>query len=142
MGVNFVITIENLVQKTQEEINKEFGVVESVIDKEPIPQWLLFDYEGKSYASWQFTPRHFMPEEDEKRWEALRKYLVKIREFLGGGEVMMSNDVVQFKLPPQDDDDKESFFLPWRLEEELLAEPNYKIHPELKGIKGLEGLVW
>lgn len=140
MGVNFVITIENLVQKTQEEINKEFGVVEGAIDKEPIPQWLLFDYEGKSYVSWQVIPRYFMPEEDEERWEVLR--IVRIREFLGGSEVMMSNDAVQFKLPPQDDDDKKDFFLPWRLEEKSLVKPNYKTHPELKGIKELEGLVW
>ena len=140
MGVNFVIVIANVTQKTQEEINKEFGVVD-IRDEKSVPQWLLFDFKGKSYASWQFTPRYFVPEEDEKEWEGLRKRLVRVRQFLGGGEVMVSNDVLQRRLPPEDQDEEDEYYrfhLPWRLEEELLAQPDYKEHPELKDIKELE----
>ena len=31
------------------------------------------------------------PEEAEEEWEGLRKHLVRVREYLGGGEVMVSN---------------------------------------------------
>ena len=144
MGVNFVIVIANVTQKTQEEINKEFGVVD-IRDKESMPQWLLFDFKGKSYASWQFTPRYFVPEEAEEKWEALRKYLVRIRQFFGGGKVMVTNDVLQPKLPPEEGEDEDEYYrfhLPWRLEEEDLAEPDYERHRELEDIKELEGLIW
>lgn len=109
-----------------------------------MPQWLLFDFEGKSFASWQFTPRYFVHEEAEEEWEGLRKHLVNVRQFLGGGEVMVSNDVLQPNLPSEDDEEDEycRFHLPWGLEEELLAEPDYEKHRELKDIKELEGLIW
>jgi len=56
----------------------------------------------------------------------LRKYLVKIREYFGGGEVTMTNDAVSAHIPKSDDDDDPHylFTLGWALSEEELAEPD------------------
>ena len=137
MGVNFVISVENLNNRTQEEVNRKFGVSKYSGDK--FPEWKLFKYQVKHYAAWLMTPRYFQPEEDIERWEALRKYLVRIREYFGGGDVMVTNDVISMKLPPSDEDD-DTFSLGWALSEEELAEPDYEIYPELKGIEELKGL--
>jgi len=134
---------ENLSNRTQEEINKEFGVKEGIEEGELWPEWELFTYKGKSYAQWRFTPRFFVKEEEgeKERWEALRKYLVRVKGFFGG-EVLMTNDVCWWGLPEEDGEEKAGYYLPPALTEGELAPPDYKKHPELKKIKELEGLTW
>jgi hypothetical protein len=61
MGVNFVISVENLNNRTQEEVNRKFGVSKHFGDK--FPEWELFKYQGKHYAAWLMTPRYFQMEE-------------------------------------------------------------------------------
>jgi len=74
----------------------------------------------------------------------LRKYIVRVREFFGGGDVMISNDVLTLISPPSEeyDDPYCKFYLPCIVDYTELTDPDYKRHPELKEIKELEGLVW
>jgi len=134
---------ENLLNRRQEEINKEFGVNE--IGEELCPEWRLFTYKGKGYAEWQSPPRFFVIQEEgeKERWEALRKYLVRVKGFLGG-DILMSNDVCWYGLPREDEKDGEraGYYLPGKVWEEELAPPDYKKYPKLKKIKELEGLTW
>lgn len=58
MSVNFVFIVENGAKRTQEEINREFGVAE--LDDQITPGWELFTYEGKKYAYWNFLLRFFI----------------------------------------------------------------------------------
>ncbi len=85
MGVNFVIMVENRLQRSQEEVNAVFGVFRSV--DITFSEWKCFTYKGKSYASWMFTPRYFEPKVGSPKWEALRKYLVRVKEFFGSEKV-------------------------------------------------------
>jgi len=142
MGVNFIIIVENQNKKTQKEVNRKFGVSKHFGDEHP--EWKLFEYDGKHYASWLNTPRYFQIDEQNERWEYLRKYLVKVREYFGGGDVMMTNDVVSSHTPEseEDDDPLYLFTLGWKLSEEELAEPDYEQYPELKEIGELKGLIW
>jgi hypothetical protein len=133
MGINFIVVVENVLNRTQEEANREFGVVEMGEGK-IIPMWKIIEFKGKSYAEWQFTPRYFKKEESPEMWEALRKYLVRVKEFFGG-KIYMDNDVVWLGL-------EEDGYLPYLLDDEELAPPDYEKHPELKDIKELEGLIW
>jgi len=142
MGVNFVIIAENILNRTQEEINKEFGV-RKWSEKEVLPEWELLTYKGKSYAQWQFPPRFFVKEEEgeEESWEALRKYLVRAKNFFGG-DILMTNDVVWFGLPEKGEEERPGYYLPGALTENELAPPDYEKHPELRNIEELEGLIW
>ena len=135
MGVNFVIIFENRAGRSEEEINRTFGT--GCIPNE----WVCFSYEGGSYVSWCVTPRYFYPEDDPERWEALRKFLVRVREFLGGGEIYLGNDVINLMTPEDATEDRE-FFLPMAVPEEWLLEPDAKSQPELARIQELEGLIW
>jgi len=140
LGVRFVIIIENKAKRSQEEIDKEFGVIEYEIEGNPYrcSRWKCFEWEGKKYCTWITSPHFFSPEEDPKMWEALRKYLVKVRNFLGGGKVYLGNDIV-YVSSPEDTFPGEGFFLPPPLDEECLKEPR---DPKLKEVKELEGLIW
>ncbi|MEW6618956.1 MAG: hypothetical protein AB1422_06355 [bacterium] len=140
MGVNFVIMVENLANRTQEEINKKFGG--DFIDKF-YPEWALFTHKGMNYAKWSSPPRFFVKEEEgeRERWEALRKYLVRVKEFFGNGKVMLTNDVCWWGLPSEEEEEP-GYYLPGELNREDLKEPDYEKYPELKGIKELEGLTW
>lgn len=148
MGINFVVIVDNVLGRTQDEVNREFGV-ECFEDGTVIPQWELFTYNGKEYAIWNFPPRYFVIEEaiekDMERWEALRKYLVRAMKFFGASSVRCTNDVCWFGLPSEEEDEDEArpgFYLPGELPEEYLEEPDYKKHPELKKVKELENLTW
>ncbi|GEM_PF-2623294 len=44
MSVNFVFIVENGAKRTQEEINREFGIAE--LDDQIIPEWELFTKRG------------------------------------------------------------------------------------------------
>jgi len=55
--VNFVIIAEKLLNRREEEINKEFGV-RKWSEEEVLPELELFTYKGKSYAQWQFHNRY------------------------------------------------------------------------------------
>lgn len=135
MGVFFVVILENRAGCTEEAINLAFGV-------RRIPKaWTCFSYEGRSYASWHGAPRYFAREEDPERWEALRKYLLRARECLGGGAVYVGNDVIH-PPTPEDATDRWPFFLPLRVPDEWLAEPDVVSHPELAEIQELAGLTW
>lgn len=134
MGMNFVVIIENLSGRTEEEINSTVG--HQRFERE----WACFDYEGQSYASWLCTPRYFQPEEHPELWEAVRKYLVRARHFLGGGSVCLGNDVVCYKLP--EDVIRGEFFLPLRVPEEWFLEPDLTSHRELANVEELRGLSW
>lgn len=144
MGVNFVFIVENIKKWTQEEINQEFGI-QTFSDGSIIPEWEIFTFRGKKYAIWNFPPRFFVIEEEPDRWEALRKYLVRVMSFFGAEEILYTNDACWFGLPKEDIEDEKAedgYFLPGSLWDEYLKEPDYEKHPELKDIKELEGLVW
>jgi len=87
MGIHFVIIVENRAGRSQEEIDREFGVMECEIEGKlyRYSRWECFEWEGKKYCTWVTSPRFFLPEEEPRMWEALRKYLVRVRDFLGGG---------------------------------------------------------
>lgn len=141
MGVNFVVIIENCLEHTQEEVNAAFGVQRFTLrsgEEEVMPEWECFTWKDRSYASWLFTPRYFEPEAGDPMWEALRKYLVRARDFFGADEVLVSNDVLCTEVPEEGED----FWLPLPLDETLLAEPDREQFPELAGVRELEGLTW
>jgi len=141
MGVNFVIIIENRAGRTQEEVNAAFGVQRFTLPsggEEVVPEWQCFTWEGRSYVSWLFTPRYFEPEVGDPRWEALRKYLVRVRDFFGADEVLVSNDVVCTDMP----EEGEEFWLPVPLDKALLAEPDLEQFPELAEVGELKRLIW
>ncbi len=145
MGVNFVIYIENVAQRTQEEIDSELG--QTVWDDGTVIEnrWALARYQGKEYAEWLSTPRFFIKEEEPERWEAMRKYLVRAMNFFGASEVLESNDVACYGLPPEDVPEEEAepgYHLPPPVYDDYLKEPDYKKMPELKEIKELYGLKW
>lgn len=71
----------------------------------------------------------------------MRKFLVRVREFLGGGEIYLGNDVINLMTPEDATEDRE-FFLPMAVPEEWLLEPDAKSQPELARIQELEGLIW
>ncbi len=145
MGVNLVIVIENLNNRTQDDVNQKFGVSKTF--GEDFPNWELFKYRGKKYASWLNSPRYFELSEQKEKWEAVRKYIVKAREYFGNGEVMLTNDVITESMPPYEgydgyDDPDYRFCLGWTLSEKELAEPDYERYPELKNVEELKGLIW
>ena len=57
MGVDFIIILENIFNKNQEEINQKFGI--SVIETKTgiieMPNWRIFSFSGKSYCSGWFV---------------------------------------------------------------------------------------
>ncbi len=63
-----------------------------------------------------------------------------MREFFDGGTILLGNDFWDFRTP--EDAFPQPFFLPLRLDEELLAEPDLKEHPELADVKELEVMAW
>ncbi len=135
MGVSFVIILENRAGRAQEEISLALGA-------RRIPnEWTCFSHEGRSYASWHGAPRYFAREEDPEQWKALRKYLVRAWEFLGDGAVYVGNDVLHLETP-EDATDRCPFFLPLRVPDEWLTQPDVASHPELAQIQELEGLTW
>jgi|GEM_PF-743039 len=167
MGIWLVVIVENKKGLTQEQVNEALGVeVFHFEGKEEVePRWKIFEWNGKSYASWIDTPRVFeglndlihegtismlehtdplekVDEEARQRWESLRKYLVRVREVLGNGNVYLGNDILYHKLPEDAEAFKEEFTLPWELPEVLLEEPDYNKYPELKDIKELEYMIW
>jgi len=135
-----VVIIENKAGRSQEEVDKELGVIkyEAGGKLNRHLRWKCFEWNSKKYCSWMNPPRYFLPEEDPRMWEALRKYLVRVREFLGGEEIYLGNDVV-YVSSPEDTFPDEEFVLPPSLDEEYLEEPK---DPKLKEVKELEGLIW
>jgi hypothetical protein len=163
MGVNLIVIVENLKGLNQEEVNEALGVevFEHKGKREVYPNWELFEWEGKSYASWTFTPRTFdglydiftyhldkvdpfdkVDEDTRKRWESLRKYLAKVRRLFGNGKVYIGNDFIYFRTPSEAKAFGEEFFLPLQVPEELLEEPDFSKYPELRYVKELEHLTW
>ncbi len=116
--------------RTEEEIN---GALALLWDWSG---WECFSHEGRAYASWFCAPRYFQPEEHPEQWQAIRKYLVRVRAFLGGGAVYVGNDL----LSPPTPEEGEPFFLPLRVPDAWLAEPDLHSRPELAQVKELEGL--
>ncbi len=145
MGINFVIYIENVAKRTQEEIDAELG--QTVWDDGTIikNRWTLVPYKGKEYAEWLSTPRYFIKDEEPERWEAMRKYLVRAMNFFGASAVFESNDVLCSGIPPEDLPEEEAepyYYLPFPMYPDYLKEPDYEEMPELRNIKELEGLRW
>jgi hypothetical protein len=66
-----------------------------------VPYWKVFEWKEKSYATWYISPRYVEPERDNPAWEAIRRILVRVIEFLGATEVYYGNDVVLTKLPEE-----------------------------------------
>lgn len=104
-------------------------------------RWRCFSYEGRSYASWLDPPRYFPPEEHPERWEALRRYLVRAREFLGGGTIYAGQDFLHASTP-EDATEREPFFLPPRVPDEWLGAQDVGSHAEFGDIEELAGLTW
>jgi hypothetical protein len=162
MGIWLVVIIENVKKVSQEEINEAFGVYvfEYGGGKSITPQWELFEWKGKIYATWNFPPRVFdgmyelfmsslegdpwskVDEDIRRTWESLRKYLARVREFLGNGKVYIGNDFLYFSNPNEAQEFGEEFVLPPEIPEELLKEPDLNKYPELKDVKELELLIW
>lgn len=135
MGANFVAILENPADRTEEAINQALSLGRSR------DGWTRFSHEGRSYACWWAAPRYFERDEEPERWEALRKYLVRAREFLGGGAVYLGNDLVTPRTP-EDVAGEWPFFLPPRVSDEWLAEPDVASHPELANVQERAGLPW
>jgi len=127
MGVNIVAIIPNEKNRTQEELNEDF--CHFYVEEECVPYWELFEWEGKSYASWCISPRYVEPERNHPRWEAIRRILVEVLEFLGAKEVHYGNDVVLLKRQEQTFPGWD-FVLPLPLKKELLEPPDEDITPE------------
>lgn len=143
MGVNFIIMIENVAKRTQEEIDKEFGA-EILSDGTILHNWELFTYKGKEYAQWD-APRFFVKREDPARWEAIRKHLVRAMKFFGAKEVLETNDVCWFGFPPEEMEDHEErpgYYFPGPMWYKDLEEPDYEKFPELKDVEELENIKW
>jgi len=141
MGIDFIVIMENRAKRSQEAISREFGVDTFTTPKGKTyvdPRWRCFSYQGKDYVTWTFPPRYFDIKANPEEWEALRKYLVRVRTFLGNGQVYLGNDVVWAPYPSDD----RPFALPLPLSEEVLAEPDPETHPELANIKELEDLTY
>ena len=97
MGVQLIVIIENVKKVSQEELNKVFGVhvFEYKEGKDITPVWELFEWKGKVYATWNFTPRVFdgmyelfmaslegdplskVDRDTRIKWESLRKIFSK-----------------------------------------------------------------
>lgn len=137
MGVNIVAVIPNRLGKTQEEMNENFGIFE--VRDEVIPNWKIFEWKGEDYASWIITPRYVEPELGDPLWEAIRKHLYTVMDFLGADKVFYGNDVV---TPSTPEEDEIGFFMPPPLEEELIELPDYEKFPNLKEVEELKGLIW
>jgi hypothetical protein len=104
-------------------------------------RWRGFSYEGSPYASWLDAPRYFPAEEHPERWEALRKYLVRAREFLGGRRIYVGQDLL-YAPTPEDATERERFFLPPRLPDEWVAVRDLGSRAEPGEIEELAGLTW
>lgn len=134
MGLNFVIIFDNPKNLTPEEI------ASAVALRPGEREWSCFSYRDAFYASWVWAPRYFSPDEHPDLWEALRKYIVRVRQFLGGSAVYLGNDLLS---DPEPQEWKEGeFSLPLRAPEEWLAEPDPALSPELAGVRELERLSW
>lgn len=133
MGVCFVVILENRAARTEGEVNLALSV--------PGRLWTCFSHQGRSYASWLVAPRYFDRDEDPERWEALRKYLVRARTFLGRGAVYLGNDMVHLRTPTDVMDDW-PFFLPMEVPEEWWVEPDVASRPSLANIPELAWLRW
>jgi len=131
MGVGIVAIIPNEKNRTQEELIRKFGCVKMEYrgKKECIPIWKIFEWEGKSYASWYMRPRYVEPERNNPRWEGIRRRLVEVMEYLGAKEVRYSSDVV-FGVTPDECCSDIGFLLPPPLKKELLEPPDEDITPE------------
>jgi hypothetical protein len=163
MGVNLVVIVENVKGLSQEEVNEALGVY--VFEYEDgrrgtVPRWELFEWKGRVYATWNFTPRIFegihnifaaslysdpWSEIDENTrilWESLRKYLAKVRKLLGNGKVYLGNDLTHIRSPKGLKKADEVFLLPPEVPEKLLEEPCLNKYPELKNVKELQLLTW
>ncbi len=93
MSVGIVAFIPNEKNRTQEELIRKFGCVEMDYgkgEKEIIPTWKVFEWVGRSYASWYLSPRYVEPERYNPRWEGIRQRLVEVMEYLGAKEVRYS----------------------------------------------------
>ncbi|MHA1489842.1 MAG: hypothetical protein ACTSRI_09315 [Promethearchaeota archaeon] len=122
MGVDFIIILENILNKSQEEINQKFGVI-SIKTKTgliELPNWKTFSYMGKNYCSWMVCGRYFKIHKYPDKWEQIRQIIVKTREFLGSGKVYVGNDVIYSSCYEEGDS---NFFLPPELEEKYLINP-------------------
>ena len=131
MGVGIVAIIPNEKNRTQEELIRKFGCVKMEYrgKKECIPIWKIFEWEGKSYASWYMRPRYVEPERNNPRWEGIRRRLVEVMEYLGAKEVRYSSDVV-YGVTPDECCSDIGFLLPHPLKKELLEPPDEDLTPE------------
>lgn len=133
MAVRFVVIIENRAGRTEE-------AVKQTLDRQlPSGEWVCFSWEGQAYASWYGAPRYFAPEDSPEQWEALRTYLVRARDFLGGGAVHLGNDLTSPRAPDEATD-RHPFSLPPSVPQSWLAPPDDR--PDLIGIVELAGLTW
>jgi len=132
VSVRIVAFIPNEKNRTQEELIRKFGCVEMDYgkgEKEIIPTWKVFEWKGRSYATWYLSPRYVEPEKCNPRWEGIRQRLVEVMEYLGTKEVRYSNDVV-YGVTPDEGCTDIGFSLPYPLDKELIEPPDEDIAPE------------
>lgn len=135
MGMRFVVILENPAGRTEEQINLTLS------SRRGPTRWRGFSYDGRSYASWLDAPRYFPPEGHPEQWEALRRYLVRAREFLGGGRIYVGQDLL-YAPTPEDATEREPFFLPPRVPDEWLVAGDIGARAERREIEELAGLSW
>ncbi|MHA1381812.1 MAG: hypothetical protein ACTSRG_25865 [Candidatus Helarchaeota archaeon] len=120
MGVNFRIIFDNSLNKSQEEINKEFRPLDCSNRGQVllVPMIKCFTFDGKNYCAWCFPPRYFEIEENLKNWQWIKDYINKVRSFLGNGDVYLGNDSTSSHIPS---DDLRGFFIPPKLSSKYLS---------------------
>lgn len=124
MGMNLVAIIPNEKKRTQGELTTKFGCLDT--EEGCIPFWKIFEWEGRSYASWCIRPRYVEPKRNQPRWVAVRLRLVEVMEYLGAREVYYGNDVVHATTPENAPPDT-GFLMPLSLKKELLKPPDEDI---------------
>jgi len=134
MGINFVVIVENSRGISLEEF-KEGLLQDPVVgpyawnafpgdDPYDFPPWEAFEWEGKRYFTWNFTPRlstfyfyEFDPRTDEPDECAITFLKIMLLvEQVAGGPVHVSIDVVQLSRPPEEEDPPFPFYIPSELD--------------------------
>jgi len=134
MGMNAVVIVENSRHMSFTEFirglesdkwgKRAFAWVENHHDV-----WKEFEWEGKKYFSWMFSPRilhtglydyesdwdHEKPDASNDVQITFLKILLAV-EKLAGGPVYVGNDVICPKLPRENEEHDEEFFFPAELD--------------------------
>jgi len=132
MGINVVVLVENRRQISLDEFAEglladEWGQQAWNGRDDKVKAWKEFEWEGKNYFSWRFTPRFaylglFNPEwgsdypDVENVVQVTFLKVMRVVERLAGGPIYIGNDVVSPKVPEDADLHGTGFYLPVELD--------------------------